>query len=239
MSASYHFFIAESHMRMESDFTAIDWIARDLHDFGKDVGSVIPPGFDAYARIMHPIELRREKDHVRRPIRWSELAALQTRALAHVLRESARTPALTIDGCEFGVEHSPIGSLTANLAQSLTRILASQTQASSKCFFALWDGWGTPLPEPAASRTRYINRRSYHLFAGTIDEAAASLEPEGYMHRSANLWWPDEHSWIVATEIDFHWTYVAGSRECIAAVLASEAFEAYPTSPSEPNLLEV
>lgn len=34
-------------------------------------------------------------------------------------------------------------------------------------------------------------------------------QPPGY--QSANLWWPDDHAWCVATDIDFSWTYLAGT----------------------------
>jgi hypothetical protein len=30
------------------------WIERSLHPFGMDVGSFIPEGFAAYARVFHP-----------------------------------------------------------------------------------------------------------------------------------------------------------------------------------------
>jgi hypothetical protein len=41
-----------------------------------------------------------------------------------------------------------------------------------------------------------------------------------------SIWWPDDRAWCVATEIDFRWTYVAGSRELVDALVADERFEA-------------
>ena len=40
------------------------------------------------------------------------------------------------------------------------------------------------------------------------------------------MWWPADRSWIVATEIDFCWTYVAGDRAAIDDVLRNRDFEA-------------
>ena len=229
----------DSLVQLSSDIGAIDWIARSLHEFGKDVGSVILSDYSKYVRIMHPISLRSVEDHSRRSMRWSELAALRSQTLGSALRELAdlRTPAFTVDGEAFSVDHSPVGSLTENLSKMLGRQLAMHTATPSSCYFALWEGWMTSLTLAAANLTRDINRRRYVLFHGRVDEAARSFEPDEYRFRSANLWWPEDRAWIVATDIDFHWTYVAGSAECIAQILRSDAFEAYPTRPSEPNLI--
>jgi hypothetical protein len=40
-----------------------------------------------------------------------------------------------------------------------------------------------------------------------------------------NLWWPDDHAWCVASEIDFPYTYVGGSQELIDAILEDPAIE--------------
>lgn len=44
--------------------------------------------------------------------------------------------------------------------------------------------------------------------------------------QSANLWWPDDRAWCVATEIDFMTTYIAGTAEAIAAIVARADLEA-------------
>ena len=41
------------------------------------------------------------------------------------------------------------------------------------------------------------------------------------------MFWPSDHAWIVASEIDWDSTIVAGSRELVDAVLADQAFEAF------------
>lgn len=40
------------------------------------------------------------------------------------------------------------------------------------------------------------------------------------------MWWPDDRSWFVSTEVDFSWTYVGGTKACIDAVLAHPEVEA-------------
>lgn len=40
--------------------------------------------------------------------------------------------------------------------------------------------------------------------------------------------WPEDHSWVLASEIDWDSTIVAGSRALVDAVLADDRFEAFP-----------
>jgi len=46
--------------------------------------------------------------------------------------------------------------------------------------------------------------------------------------QSPNLWWPDDHAWIVVTEIDYAWSYVGGSQDLIDSVVSDELLEAMP-----------
>jgi len=47
-------------------------------------------------------------------------------------------------------------------------------------------------------------------------------------NQSPNLWWPRDHAWCVASEIDFCSTYLGGSRALVERVLADESLEAIP-----------
>jgi hypothetical protein len=73
--------------------------------------------------------------------------------------------------------------------------------------------------------------RTYVLFAGPLAAVPAMVEAhDGY---TPNLWWPDDHAWCIATEIDLPWTYVGGSAALIAEVLADPRLEAQPVSPGD------
>lgn len=78
--------------------------------------------------------------------------------------------------------------------------------------------------------------RAYHVFSGPLAGALTSFDamqfehPNWPHHMSANLWWPADHAWCVATEIDFAWTYVGASRECTDGLLADPNLEAVETS---------
>src|SRR6266545_1474008 len=54
------------------DLTPAQWVAERLHLFAQDAGAIIPPGFDAYARIFHPATRRVGQADV--PVTWREIA---------------------------------------------------------------------------------------------------------------------------------------------------------------------
>lgn len=64
---------------------------------------------------------------------------------------------------------------------------------------------------------------NWDLVSGSIFRGAAEADV------GPSLWWPPDRDWFVATEIDFRWTYVGGSRECIDRILADIRPEALET----------
>ncbi len=65
------------------------------------------------------------------------------------------------------------------------------------------------------------------MTAGPIDDALRSIRAvDGTTYQSVSMWWPDDRSWFVSTEVDLAWTYVGGAREAIDDVLAQPEIEA-------------
>ena len=67
------------------------------------------------------------------------------------------------------------------------------------------------------------------LFDGPLD-AVRSIGTVGvlddHLHRrSPQWWWPNDRSWFVATEIDFPWTYLAGSHHLVDRIAAETSLE--------------
>ncbi len=52
-------------------------------------------------------------------------------------------------------------------------------------------------------------------------------------YQSANLWWPEDRAWCVATEIDFNTTYIAGTQGLVDALLACEELEVHQVEPTD------
>lgn len=236
-----------------ADTSQADWIARRLSPFGADrADSVIPAGFAAYARLLHPVS--RADAQGERTVRWSEVAAwsgigLERQSQFHDIALPRRAPARPApwDG------HGPAeGTLSADDARALVGILAGHTADEQRCWYCVWDGYGldpaaafagrtdpTVLPDPvpgdvsSGPRVR-LPARDYLLYAGPLAAARAVVDAP-----SPNLWWPEDRAWCVASEIDLPWTYLGGPEDLVEKVLADPRLEALPARPDDPIQLRV
>lgn len=227
------------------------WVVASLQ--GQDgVARVVPGGFDAYARVMHPLDGGR---------RWSTVA-----------------PGYLEGGTDWYEYPFPDevswteGDMGESLADVLLDVLGSATGLHQPCHFALWEGWGDLHAEShshylvrddpgplGAWRRRAVRRmvswqrraeaplyefvaacavqpwwggRNMLLFDGPIGAVAAIGTPDplgsGVCRRGPQWWWPAGRAWFVATEIDYPWTYVAGPRHLVDAVIQHPDVEAVP-----------
>jgi hypothetical protein len=95
---------------------------------------------------------------------------------------------------------------------------------------------GVPCRGAGWTRVR-LPGRDYLLFAGSL--AAASelgwADPYGFFFpQSPNLFWPHDHAWCVASEIDLFCTLVAGSNELAEALVGDPRIEAWRVQPADP-----
>jgi hypothetical protein len=108
----------------------------------------------------------------------------------------------------------------------LVERLQSFTTTPDQCWFAIWEGFGGLDDQGVRARVDLPHRR-YLLARGPIELAPANaLVPP--FEQSPNLWWPEDRAWVVATEVDYSWTYVGGPRALVDEVLADDRFEALP-----------
>lgn len=64
-------------MKPVTDASIADWLVDAMHPFAQDVGSVIPPGFEAYARVFHPAG---KGDEDWEAVRWTDIARANGKA---------------------------------------------------------------------------------------------------------------------------------------------------------------
>jgi hypothetical protein len=232
---------------------AADWIPGRLNGFAKNVGSIVPKGFDAYARIFHPGTDRTSDLYA--PVvevRWAEVAA-RSGKIAHPemqFHAIAPPPNDRGYGLEPAVYEPRLGGLSNRQMGAMVDLLSRHTATPNVCWLCLWEGYGynsavwmtfstseaahdDPPPSPPqmgpplwaelykrAKRVK-LPGRDYILFKGSVAQA------QGW-HDGPNLWWPDDRAWCVASEIDFPYTYVAGSKPLIDDILRHPDLEALP-----------
>jgi hypothetical protein len=134
-----------------SDVSGADWIAPRLRGFGGRVRQVVPDGFAAYARVLHPA------DEAAEPVRWAEVcrstgrtahALMQWNSIAGVVRHTekhGRWPNRYEAGWETSQwTGSPPqqGNVPPHLLGQLLDVLAGFTSGDADCFHVLWEGWG-------------------------------------------------------------------------------------------------
>jgi hypothetical protein len=206
-----------------TDVSAASWIEPRLNPFGQDTGSVIPTGFDAYARIFHPLRSHEG------PERWADRAVRNRRVVhaemqLHMISRPAGVP-LHRTAYDPGPGYDG-GSLPGAERRRLADLLRSHTTTPDRCWFCYWEGFGGVDDQGVPERV-VLPQRRYLLARGALDEVIGS-PIESPFDQSPNLWWPDDRAWIVVTEVDFAWTYVGGTRGIVDEVLSDGGLEALP-----------
>jgi hypothetical protein len=208
------------------EIEAAEWIGGRLHPFGQDVGSVVPTGFEAYVRIFHPASRLAGAEQVE--VRWSDVAEWSGRTVHPEMQFHAI--AVPIPHRETRLQawsyEPPLGALSQGQVRALVGLLATHTATPDACWFCVWAGYGFFNTSGVNWRKGKLVRlpaRDYLLFKGPLALALG--------HRDGpNLWWPDDRSWCVASEIDFPYTYVGGPKLLIDEILADPSLEALPAA---------
>jgi hypothetical protein len=207
------------------------WIVDNIPNFEYDVGSLIPPVFESYARVFHPAYRDiRTPDGYRKEITvsWHAVARANDR-VAHPAMEW---------GSLVGSWHGPTqpglwdrqpdnGQLPVPETRELSRILQQYTHSDS-VMYAVWEGYSILEDYDLGNVERFeLPFRTMYMKSGSIDDA---VNPFGIPDMTANLWWPSDQQWCVATDIDLMTTYVGGNTRCIQAIISSDALEAMPVT---------
>jgi hypothetical protein len=241
-------------LAFSSDVESADWIRPRLRPFEQfRATSIVPDGFDAYARILHPAQLPADG---RQLVRWSEVAGwsdtpMSDRVQWHDISLPKIKPSSEPPWRGQGPSE---GSPYVADVDALIDDLADYTSGSERIFFCVWVGYlggGAAVFTPVGSPPVYLPQRippervvalplrEYGLIEAPLSFATSLDAASDGSHKTANLWWPEDRAWCVASEIDLRWTYVGGSRELIERVLGDQRLEALPVTPEDPSCLVV
>ena len=232
--------VAPNHsLAPEPDGTLADWWLQQLRPRGRQgisVDAFVPSSFAAVCQVLHPWWGQGPQ-----PIRWRQLAAQHgfpnVRALDQS-RDGFSIPAAR----DTGLSASP-GELDQTMAAGLVDVLTEATSTPDDVFVAVWEGWGDVPPQrfPGAARLD-TPARGHFLLRGPLRRVLASVAASVSDRLAAGVWWPADRAWFVSTEIDFEWTFVAGTDELVDRLIdddrlevARTAFDAAANQAAEPE----
>lgn len=190
-----------------------------------------------------------------REMQWHAIIGLQD---AEELQGSY--PSSGANSVKWAGTDPPVGAMTIDLLDALSQLLAAHTVDTTHCFFGLCTihGWLDsfsseelpPLLELPYDRNHIVldgplsavDQITYD-WPGSTRMDFSSLkrrdQPLGRNHSVAlqreapNLIWPADHSWFVASEVDFDSTLIGGSRHLIRSIVESKTLEAWQVRPDD------
>lgn len=193
------------------------------------VAAIIPRGFPSYVRLFHPAHFGKED----REVTWFEIAKYSGRKAHPQMQWNAIANFTDYDICLNGLIAPDTGYLPEKKAKVLIEILYEHTNTPENCYFAIWNGWGFPALEKLRNQTArfLLSDRCYYLMSGDIHAAANHISP--FSSQNASIWWPQDRTWCVVTEVDMMWTYIGGTKLCIDEILTNSNFEAWQATPDD------
>ena len=199
-----------------------DWIASRLTPWQVEyaITIVVPAGFEAYARVLHPAETPGDGGRL---VRWADVAAwsgmpLRADAQFHSI---ALPPAAPGGPPPYRGQGPQQGNLYLPDAEALAAVARDWTATPADCWFCVWDGFGWDQAGPAAVLTAagrpseiveepardpvpgsvrdgprvHLPHRDYFLYQGSAEAVAELAHLEGAWGQCPNLWWPADHAW--------------------------------------------
>ena len=212
------------------------WLADRVTGWGR-VASVAGGGFDAYVRLLHPVGHYRgaaavQPEEERWTRRWADVAAEAGKQMHPLVQwGKLRQPQSPFaDGSE-------VGWLDPEILAALTPLLREATTTPDALIAGFWNGWGgAEIVSPAT--LEIPPGRHFDLLETTLDELSDpnwGYAPDvgwhpGFRFPSVQLLWPVDHRWILASDIDWDSTIIAGGRTLVDALLADPRFETFEVS---------
>jgi hypothetical protein len=184
-------FAVPAGVELVTDVSPGAWVVDGLMPHARStevrVGEVVPTGFEAYARVFHPVH----EEPGMTPIRWSVIAERNGRVVHPEMQLEHIAGTLDVSGMQ-GLEPPLEGNLAAEVVGVLAENLSSHTTTVRTCWFALWDGWGMyggnvslswsndEDPRAVARRRRAEELRARRAQAQLDAIPTLEIEPDGH-----------------------------------------------------------
>lgn len=225
--------VAPEHpLRPEPDDELAGWWLDELHD-EPTISGFVPSIFPAVCRILHP---------------WRTCdGGLMTwqQAVAGSDVSDRRELGERLSGSHFGSAEPVMldqsadpsdGELDPHTAAALVELLGEATKTPDDVLIAVWIGWGDIPPQrfPGAAHLD-TPARGHFLLRGPLAGALTSVSAVRSRDQPVTgIWWPADRAWFLHTEIDFPWTFLAGSTELMDEAERRADLEAIATTFAAP-----
>jgi hypothetical protein len=235
-------------MQPDHDQTVFDWIRSGRNKLanprtpdwaGNFVSQLIPPVFEAYAKILHRVEAHyenidnplsqaeiallkipaceplksfiqsRKANSLGNRVKWKELAELLDLPFAPEICQEWYRKKLGDGWCWPQLLSGPADGKLQPEECTELTSTLNSFTDSEECFFRFSD-----IP--------FINSDKPQLFRGALNEVCSFLKGKYF---GFEYWWPPDQSCCVCSDYDLHFTLVGGSRRLTSALLASSVLE--------------
>ncbi len=199
------------------------WLASRIVGFATDVVSLVPGGFPAYGRVLHPAT-----DLGGAPLRWDAVARATGRVAHRAMQWCAIAPSGDDAMRSIGIAAPPrADTLDSAVSERLVRVLARETTTPKRCYFAVWEGFGALLGEVRDAPAFDLPHRRDHPLTGAIGAWSDVTQFPPFPGVGPNLVWPEDRAWCVASEIDLDSTYLGATAPCVESLVSDADLEAY------------
>ncbi len=137
-----------------------------------------------------------------------------------------------LDRANWSGSDPSIGAMEIGTLDALCGILAAHTADPTYCFFGLCtiQGWEDSFSADKLQPLLQLPAERDHIVLAGPLSAVGQIS---YNWLAPNLIWPADHSWLVASEVDFDSTLVGGTTGLIEAIVESPDLEAWQVQPTD------
>ncbi|GAB2755644.1 hypothetical protein GCM10027020_04700 [Nocardioides salsibiostraticola] len=176
---------------------------------------MVPTGFARVVRVLHPAGDGRS---------WAQVARANARDVHPLVQWGSISPRFNGTGRSSDIDPEE-GSVPAPILAAILE----RCPSDGDLIYGVWEGFGSWTE----AEFRYPlmpgwGGRSYRLFVAAMGAYMnwPGMDNSAWV-QSANLIWPRDHAWCIATEIDWDSTLVACADGVADSLLAHERLEAF------------
>jgi hypothetical protein len=195
------------------DFSETEWLLDGRLPLAREafppvrVGNVIPPVFEAWRKLLHPMYRDAEiDDHVMRGgrIRWEELAGEHGLEFHPEIHHASFARAFPGGRWPVRVRAPREGTLDAETCLALVEILEAHTRAE-QCYFYY-----------TGVSVNYDDEHGFapQLYRGLSRDLLA-FEGMAEVNATPEYWWPEDRAWCVHTDWDSAFTLIGGPEAAV------------------------